>query len=273
MSEARARITAIASAAGSVLFWENGGGGLSAGRNQAFRMLSGHADWAVTTNDTSILDATFSESVTQSATTFPVASCLVGTYAHDGTALRSPGDAGHRLLGRELWLPIEPACVWNVADVLACGGFDERIGTGSAGSAQSGEGTDLLVRLSGRGGIVAAPGIVVHGRPHAYGLSPAGRVAKDYAYAVGTGVVYRRHFAGPMTLARVFWPAIQGVLHAARTRDGVDLRCGLARARGRAYGYFRPEQALRTCGRGNASDRWRSPGAGLPTGRAGGTVS
>jgi hypothetical protein len=260
--EARALIDGYAARAGFSVLWRLGGRGLSAGRNVAFRILAGHADWAVTPNDTSTLDEEFGDVLSRTVAAFPRSSSVIGTYAVNGTPHRNPGETGRRLAGRELWIPIEPSCVWHVDQLLAVGGFDERIGTGSAGSAQSGEGTDLLLRMARHAPVVAAPDLVVHGRPHAFGLQPAARVAKDYSYAVGTGIVFRRHFPGLATYPRLVWPAAQGVLHALRKRDAGEMRGGFARARGRIYGYLFPKWALRPRGDANLSDRWRSASPG-----------
>jgi hypothetical protein len=257
MDRARDRINEIAATGGFAIRWATGGAGLSAGRNMAFHLLGGSVEWAVTPNDTSILDEAFSDALAKAVASASHASCLVGTYAYRGNGLRDPGPEGSELTGWELWRPIEPACVWNVGRVLEVGGFDERIGTGSAGAAQSGEGTDLLVRLARSAPVRVAPGIVVHGRPHDFGLDATARASKDYGYAVGTGVVYRRHFEAGRALPRLVWPLMQGARLALQGRDPAEFRYGLARARGRLYGYFRTGHALRPRAAANVSDRWR----------------
>jgi len=235
----------------------SGGGGLSAGRNQAIACLSTLPVWVATPNDTSVLAPDFGARIAAAGRLHPDAACLVGDYLHGSARLRTAGRDGDLINGWRLWKAIEPACVWSLAKVRAAGGFDERIGSGSAGRAQSGEGTDLLCRMARAGSVVAVPSIQVQGVPHHHGLTDAEWIAKDYSYNVGTGLLYRRHFAVLPSVARLMWPLVKGFNGAVRGRP-LEWRLGWARFKGRAVGYAFPAKCLAARAGHNPSDSWRA---------------
>jgi hypothetical protein len=232
--------------------------GASAGRNQAFRLLDGEAPWVATPNDTSSYEPDFGEVLCQAIERFASASCLVGSYWHAGAPVYLPGgDDGERATSWKLWKAMEAACVWNGPRVLAAGGFDETIGSGSAGRAQSGEGTDLICRLARTGNIVCVPALRTDGPTHHHDLDTLAKLAKDRGYNIGTGVVYRRYFAGPGSWLRLAWPIFDGFAQTV-TRGRIEpFRLGLARSRGRTLGYLFPARSVAPDGGTNRSDQWR----------------
>jgi hypothetical protein len=252
------RVVADLSFSNTKVIVEPGAGGLSAGRNQAFRLLKEYSDWVVTPNDTSMFDPDYGELLCEAVAEFQDAGCIVGSYWQDDVRLRFAGERGKNLSGWDLWPPIEPACVWHLPRVTAVGGFDERLGAGATGRAQSGEGTDLLCRLSRVAPIVCAPELRTFGVAHDHGLGTRARIAKDRAYSIGTGVVYRRYFRGPQSWARLAWPIVVGTTAAIRGQGMGAVRGGWARSWGRTIGYFSPQRSVRGRNLINPSDRWRS---------------
>ena len=96
---------------------------------------------------------------------------------------------------RTVWShAMEAALVVRSGLFLAVGGFDEQLGVGAATRFQSGEGTDLLLRIMKAGHVCRYLPVfeVTELSPQ-----PAGRDLqnKAYRYALGTGRVYAKHYS------------------------------------------------------------------------------
>ncbi|MCU1616856.1 MAG: glycosyl transferase, family 2 [Frankiales bacterium] len=88
---------------------------------------------------------------------------------------------------------VMPGMFFRRALVTAAGGLDETIGTGASGPAQSGEESDLLLRVLADGARVDyEPAIVVHNDEPRDRLDVS-FVAKMRRYGVGQGYLWRRH--------------------------------------------------------------------------------
>jgi GT2 family glycosyltransferase len=122
--------------------------------------------------------------------------------------------------------------------VMEAGGFDETIGTGSPGKAQSGEETDLLLRLLAAGHRVDYdPALTVHTDEPRDRIGPH-FVTKMGGYGVGQGVVWRRHRLPVWMLAwLVSRKLVAAPLRAARGHRHLALS-DLAWARGCVTGYL-----------------------------------
>jgi hypothetical protein len=122
--------------------------------------------------------------------------------------------------------------------VSAAGGLDETIGTGAPGPAQSGEESDLLLRLLDRGVRVRYdPELVVH-NDEPRDRVDAGFVGKMGRYGVGQGYLWRRHRLSPLLLGGLV--ARKGVAVPVRLvrRQWLLARADLAWARGCVAGYL-----------------------------------
>ncbi|MDH2414175.1 glycosyltransferase [Nocardioides sp. CER19] len=123
------------------------------------------------------------------------------------------------------------------------GGFDERIGTGAPGPAQSGEESDLVLRALDRGArVVLDRGLVVHND------DPRDRpddrfVTKMAGYGVGQGLLWRRHALPlPLLAALVARKLVAAPVRAAHGQR-LLARSDLAWARGCVVGYLSRESA------------------------------
>jgi hypothetical protein len=121
--------------------------------------------------------------------------------------------------------------------VGSLGGFDERIGTGAPGPAQSGEESDLLLRAMDAGARVEfdAATVVLNDEPRD---RLDGRfVTKMAGYGVGQGVLWRRHgLPLPLLAGLVARKLVAAPVRAARGQR-VLARSDLAWARGCVTGY------------------------------------
>jgi hypothetical protein len=135
--------------------------------------------------------------------------------------------------------------VWRRRTVVDLGGFDEDIGTGAHSWAQSGEGTDLLLRMQGRGHAVVTVPLAVAGA--AQHLSPMSRDRrrKEFYYGVGFGCVARRHFSVPRCLPSVVGPLLKLLRGQPLEGQRLSLRMSLTACAGRAVGLLMGERAVR----------------------------
>jgi len=118
------------------------------------------------------------------------------------------------------------------------GGFDELIGPGSGTAWASGEDNDLLLRVLKAGyQIQYEPAIRVHHPDMYVAFDRAGR-DKRYRYALGGGLLLRKH-PMPVWWVALFFavPAVRAILAAAKC-DREEMYCHWAALRGRAQGYF-----------------------------------
>lgn len=169
-------------------------GGASAGRNDAVRALGDRVDVLGFPNDDSRLPADTLERVASAfAADAEVVAVACALIESGSPRFRLP-EPGVHLDPVSVWRAIEPATFVRASSFAAAGGFREDLGTGSAGPWQSGEITDLLLRLMAAGGkVLSRPDLAVVGRGERRGLSPAALAAKQRAYARGMGYVYRTH--------------------------------------------------------------------------------
>jgi cellulose synthase/poly-beta-1,6-N-acetylglucosamine synthase-like glycosyltransferase len=133
---------------------------------------------------------------------------------------------------------IMPGMFFRRSLVTAAGGLDETIGTGSAGPAQSGEESDLLLRLLDGGARVGyEPGIVVRNDEPRDRLDAA-FVTKMAGYGVGQGYLWRRHRLSRLLLGALV--ARKGVAAPVRLLRGQRLlaRADVAWAKGCLAGYL-----------------------------------
>jgi len=123
------------------------------------------------------------------------------------------------------------------------GGFDETIGTGSAGPAQSGEETDLLLKVLADGGRVDYdPALTVHNDEPRDRIGPH-FVTKMAGYGVGQGLLWRRHHLPTWLLAGlVCRKLVAAPLRAARGQRYLA-HADLAWARGCVTGYLHGRRA------------------------------
>lgn len=132
---------------------------------------------------------------------------------------------------------ITPSLFFRRALLGRVGGFDEAIGTGAPGRVQSGEDSDLLLRVLATGArIDYDPTLIVHNDEPRDRLD-ARFVAKMAGYGVGQGLLWRRHRLPPVLLAGlVSRKLVAAPLRAARGRR-VLARSDVAWARGCLTGY------------------------------------
>lgn len=112
---------------------------------------------------------------------------------------------------------IEPATFYRKSVLLAVGDFDEQLGIGAATKWQSGEGTDLLIRVMNDGGkVVYDPSVVV--REHAADVIPDDYLRKVRRYARGTGRVYAKWYSPREKLLLLLRPLAAALVYLARGR-------------------------------------------------------
>lgn len=124
------------------------------------------------------------------------------------------GEKARDIDTRTVWTHAIEATTFVRASVLAeVGPFDECLGIGCPTPWQSGEGTDLLIRIIRAGHRVTySPSIVVHELQEP--VASAQWITKVRAYARGTGRVYRRHY-GLLSWGRVVAAPLVAAIYAA----------------------------------------------------------
>jgi GT2 family glycosyltransferase len=123
------------------------------------------------------------------------------------------------------------------------GGFDEEIGTGSAGWAQSGEESDVVLRALARGARIRYdPALVVRQVDTRDDPDPA-FVTKMRGYGAGQGYLWRAHSLEKHRLAWVVARKLVAAPVRAATGRTVLARADLAYARGCLTGYHRGMRA------------------------------
>jgi hypothetical protein len=248
------RLTALADEAayGGLLVAVGTARGSSRGRNEAIRALPDSVTWVWTPNDTSRPPDQWVETLGRRVANLdPSVAAVALDYRVNGQVRRRVSDAPV-LSGWSLWRAIEPALVWRRQSVLELGGFDERIGTGADGWAQSGECTDLLCRMRDQGhGIVTLP-LSVDGRAQHVGSTVSRHsLRKEFFYGVGFGCVARRHFPLARSSAAVVSPLLK--LLTGRPLEGhrVNVALGLTACAGRGLGLALGDRCLRLRLRGS----------------------
>lgn len=130
---------------------------------------------------------------------------------------------------RDVFSLIEPGMVVRAERLLSVGGFDESIGTGSASPRQSGEGTDLLLRMLDRAPVRVKwlPGLVVHGVPQGHGLTRAAESRKAYGYGYGYGfLLQERRFSKLRRMRSLIGPLALSAVGRQPWRVGIATACG-----------------------------------------------
>lgn len=127
------------------------------------------------------------------------------------------GDRPERLNRRTVWTHAIEATLFCRTSVLSqVGGFDEQLGIGGPTPWQSGEGTDLLLRMMEAGySVHYNPACEVHEHDAGGGARPD-PVVKSRLYGRGTGRVYRRHYSLLACFMQVLRPAVVAALDFAR---------------------------------------------------------
>ncbi|GAA0316665.1 glycosyltransferase family 2 protein [Kineococcus aurantiacus] len=210
-------------------------GGASAGRNDAVRALLGRAEVLGFPNDDSSLPAGTLGAVA-AAFRAPDVVAVACTLVEQGTPRFQLPPAGTALDDRSVWRAIEPSMFIRAAAFDAVGGFRADLGTGAPTPWQSGEGTDLLLRLMSAGGrVLSRPDLEVDGPGERRSLAPDALVRKHRAYARGTGHVYRSHpYSSLVRWRTVAGPWLHPASHDPDLR--LSLRLAIARSVGRVEG-------------------------------------
>jgi hypothetical protein len=179
-------------------------GGVSAGRNDGYRVIGPDVDLVSFPNDHSRYARETLSTAAEAYERLGRPEVLVGTLLEGERARFVLPATGTVLDRRTVWRAIEPALIFSAPKLGTRLAFDPLLGSGSPSPWQSGEGTDLLLRIIGDGGrIISAPEIVIHGPGERRRLDPAEYRTKVRAYARGTGYVYRIHDYPAWIRARV----------------------------------------------------------------------
>jgi hypothetical protein len=220
------------------------GQGASVGRNAGLRLATGEV--VGFPNDNSWYPgATLPELLDR----FDADPGLQGLAARVTTAdgrpamLRWPAAAGPVRRTTVHRVGITPSYFLRRGPVEAVGGFDEAIGTGAPGPAQSGEDSDLLLKVLDAGGRVDFdPALVVHNDEPRDRLD-RGFVTKMAGYGVGQGLLWRRHSLPPALLAGLVARKLVAAPVRAARGQALLARSDLAWARGCVSGYVASEPA------------------------------
>lgn len=133
---------------------------------------------------------------------------------------------------------IVPSLFLRRALAVELGGFDERMGTGSAGPAQSGEESDLVLRALAAGHRVEYDAGLVIGNDEPRDRLDERFIVKMAGYGVGQGVLWRRHHLSALLLGGlVARKLVAAPLRAVRGQS-VLARADLAWARGCVTGFL-----------------------------------
>ncbi|MGQ7297603.1 glycosyltransferase family 2 protein [Quadrisphaera sp. KR29] len=210
-------------------------GGGSAGRNAALALLGEEVDVVAFPNDHSTYPAQALGGVAAAFAADPSLAALAVPLVEHGVP-RSPSPPRPELDDWTVWRAIEPATFFRRTAVEAVGGWDESIGTGSAGPYQAGEVTDLLLRLVRAGNAVRwSDAVHVVGEGENRQLAAAEVVRKHRGYGRGTGYVARRHgYPLRWRVRHVLAPLARPLAH--HERPLVSVAVGAARSLGRLEG-------------------------------------
>jgi hypothetical protein len=218
--------------------------GASAGRNAGLALAAG--DLVGFPNDNSWYpEPTLPALVTRfdAAPDLQVLAVRVETADGRPAMLRWPRRSGPLRRSTVHRVAIAPSLFARHRLVEELGGFDERIGTGAAGPAQSGEESDLLLRAMARRARIAFDASIVVLNDEPRDRLDDRFVTKMAGYGVGQGMLWRRH-ALPLPLlgALVARKLVAAPVRAARGQR-VLARSDLAWARGCVTGYLTGDTA------------------------------
>lgn len=163
--------------------------GVSLGRNAGWQALEG-ADVVVFPDD----DITM-EPDTLAAISIEFANSdivALGGRLSSGDRIAFQGGRGY-FNRRDVWTKtIESTTFYRMSTLREVGGFDVTLGVGCTTQWQSGEGTDLLLRVMEHGRALYEPSIVL--TEHMDPVPPADYLRKVRKYGRGTGRVYRLRY-------------------------------------------------------------------------------
>lgn len=211
-------------------------GGISAGRNDAVQVLPPDVQVVGFPNDDCSFPPSSLEAVVGSFAAAPGTDAVACTLADPSGPRFALPPVGEHLTRTSVWRAIEPATFLRVDAFRRLDGFRVDLGTGAPSPWQSGEGTDLLLRLLAAGGTVTSrPDITVMGAGERRSLSADEFVAKHRRYARGTGYLYRLHrYPAHLRLRVLVAPLVRATRHDASL--SLSLRLARARFLGRLEG-------------------------------------
>lgn len=196
--------------------------GASLARNTGVREATPGWRFVVFADDDIVYDENFlEETVRCFAAGIGDALTAVITPEGDGPLRNALPDENVRLTHRNVWKgSLEAGSAYTAEAWVAGGGFDEGLGIGSAGPWQSGESTDLLLRLMDLGFVAAqCPGR--RGTEDASEAGPSGsweRALRARRYARGTGRVYRTRMSRRACLTLLFRSVLRAGIDTAGLR-------------------------------------------------------
>lgn len=135
------------------------------------------------------------------------------------------GDDAQALDYRTVWtMAIEATMFCRISVIDDLNGFNEELGIGSSSPWQSGEGTDLLLRMMGRGYEVHYQPkceVTEHDENASTKASPA---LKSRKYGRGTGRVYRMHYSWLVCIWQVIRPLLGAFISLAAGNKELSIR-------------------------------------------------
>lgn len=167
-------------------------GGSTAGHNTAVSVLDDEVDWIYLLTDNCRLEPDLLERLAPHCAT-PATLCAMRLVDADGSRNKVP-TPGTEFNRRNAWSAVVPAMVISRRHYEAIGGFDTTIGSGSESPWQSGDETDLVLKLAQADdfSIRWVPEITVTGHTDFTHLTPEERRRKLRNYGRGTGYMFRR---------------------------------------------------------------------------------
>lgn len=210
-------------------------GGVSAGRNEAVAALPAEVDVVGFPNDDSWYPRTALEAVADRFRRVDPPD-VVACSSDAMTQARRLPVRGTALDRYSVWTAVEPGLFVARPAYVKHGGFRVDLGTGSPSPWQSGEGTDLLLRMLAQGArIESAIDIEVSGPGERRELTADEWIRKLRRYARGTGYVYRIHPYPTRVRLRILI-APWGRLLKLHAHPPMALRSSFARSVGRLEG-------------------------------------
>ncbi|CAM3847763.1 glycosyltransferase family 2 protein [Smaragdicoccus niigatensis] len=221
------------------------GQGASRARNIALANVPETVTWVWTPNDTTRPTEQFLQNLSHSLTTATEDVGVVGLNYRVGDRFRRHVSTNKELTGWQVWHVIEPATVWRRDHLVRAGGFDERIGPGSDGWTQAGEGTDAIYRVTARGLTVSSAPLAVMGREQHLDPRSKFQRRKEFYYAVGVGCVIRRHYLTLRGLLAIVTPLVNWAIGRSTPGESRTLSLALAASSGRFLGIVLGDRACR----------------------------
>jgi hypothetical protein len=166
--------------------------GLSAGRNAVVQRASEEVTHFAFPNDTTRFPADFVATIAGHSA---IEDVIEVSYLEPGGPRYRLREGAEPLTRSNVWDLLEPAMILQRQVIADAGGFDEKLGSGAATPWQSGEGTDLLLRVLERRPLRVRwlPQVSVFGVRQSHALTPAEARRKLRAYGRGFGYVAAKH--------------------------------------------------------------------------------